>query len=161
MNPFSKIWFWLLILSIIGFILSFVFFETMGETATGNTSTPSWIWIIFILSVVLFIIAFILYSIDMNKYYCCLETAKASGELPSCPETKCPCPEMKCPEPKKPCPQPKKPCPQPKKPYPEQYVYMQPAQEQYVQEQYVYLQPQSKLQMQPTNVAPPVYQVRI
>ena len=133
MNPFTKIWFWLLVLSIIGFILGLIFFETMGQTTTGVNSTPIWIWIIFILSLVFLIVAFILYAIDLADYSRKMEIAAACGELPPPPPPKkieCPrkcvekrvveCVERKpkkidCPPPVKvtPCPPKRIDCPQP------------------------------------------------
>lgn len=94
MNPFTKIWFWLLVLSIIGFILSVIFFEIMGEASGGNNSTPVWIWIIFILSIIFLIVAFILYIIDLMAYNHNIEIAEACGELP--PKKKIECPKKKC-----------------------------------------------------------------
>lgn len=97
MNPFTKIWFWLLILSIIGFVLTFIFFETMGQTSSGNNSTPGWIWIIFILSIIFFIVAFILYAIDLSAYHRRMEIAEACGELPPPPpKKKIECPKREC-----------------------------------------------------------------
>lgn len=97
MNPFTKIWFWLLILSIIGFVLTFIFYETMGQTTSGNNSTPGWIWIIFILSIIFFIVAFILYAIDLAAYHRRMEIAEACGELPpSPPKKKIECPKREC-----------------------------------------------------------------
>lgn len=98
MNPFTKVWFWLLLLSILGFIITFILFETMGLTVTGEETASAWIWIVFIVSVILVIIAFILYSIDMNEYYRQLEIAEACGLLPPpCPKKKIECP-LKCTE---------------------------------------------------------------
>lgn len=97
MNPFTRIWFWLLILSIIGFVLTFIFFETMGQTSSGNNSTPGWIWIIFILSIIFFIVAFILYAIDLAAYHRRMEIAEACGELPPPPpKKKIECPKREC-----------------------------------------------------------------
>ena len=97
MNPFRKLWFWLLILSIIGFIISFILFEQYGQTNTGNTSTPGWIWIIFIVSFILWIIALILYIVDVAAYHRGLEIAEACGELPPPPpKKKIECPKQEC-----------------------------------------------------------------
>ena len=96
MNPFTKIWFWLLILSIIGFILSFIFFETLGQTTSGSISTPIWVWIIFVISFVFFVAAIILYCIDVSAYYHYIEIAEACGYLQQPPPKKtieCPKPE--------------------------------------------------------------------
>jgi len=68
-NPFNKIWFWLLVLSIIGFFLSFIFFETSGQVSLNSNVTPTWIWILFSLSLIFFIIALFLYIIDIIYYY--------------------------------------------------------------------------------------------
>lgn len=97
MNPFAKVWFWLLILSIIGFILSFIFFERIGQTNTDSSSTPAWIWIVFIISLILFFAAFILYAIDVAAYHRRMEIAEACGEVPhhhlkrkiECPKKEC------------------------------------------------------------------------
>lgn len=87
LNPVGKAWFWLLILSIIGLILVFIFFELFGQLSPNNTTTPSWIWILFIVVVIIFIIAFILFIIDIIRYYRELEIAEACGELPPpCPK---------------------------------------------------------------------------
>ena len=109
MNPFYKIWFWLLIISIIGFIVFLILYEIHIVTST----TFNWLWILFIVSAIFSIIAFILYLVDAY----------------SCPK---PCPEV-CP---KPCPTP---CPKPcnevinypktyyeARPYPEPYVEIKP-----------------------------------
>lgn len=97
MNPFRKLWFWLLILSIIGFIVSFILFEVYGQTNTGNTSTPGWIWIIFILSFLFWIIALVLYIIDVAAYHKRMEIAEACGELPPPPpKKKIECPKKEC-----------------------------------------------------------------
>jgi len=97
MNPFRKLWFWLLILSIIGFIISFVLFERYGETNTGNASTPGWIWIVFILSFIFWIIALVLYAIDVAAYHKRMEIAEACGELPPPPpKKKIECPKKEC-----------------------------------------------------------------
>jgi len=97
MNPFRKVWFWLLILSIIGFIISFILFERYGQTNTGNTSTPGWIWIIFILSVIFWIVALVLYIVDIAAYHRRMEIAEACGELPPPPPKKSiECPKKEC-----------------------------------------------------------------
>ena len=116
MNPLTKIWFWLLILSIIGFIIALIGFETSGQTNTTNTSTPVWIWVVFALSLLFWIIALILYCIDVAAYHRRMEIAEACGELPpSKPKKKIECPKKKCVEKKviecvekKPCDKPQK-----------------------------------------------------
>jgi len=97
MNPITTIWFWLLILSIIGFIIGLIGFETSGETTGNNTTTPAWIWVILILSLIFFIIAFILYIVDLAAYNRCMEIAEACGELPPPePKKKIVCPKIEC-----------------------------------------------------------------
>lgn len=94
MNPFRKLWFWLLILSIIGFIISFVLFE---QNSNGNTAAPGWIWIIFILSFIFWIVAMILYIVDIAGYHHAREIAEACGELPPPhPKKKIECPKKEC-----------------------------------------------------------------
>jgi hypothetical protein len=97
MNPFRKLWFWLLILSIIGFIIAFILFERYGQTNTGNTSTPGWIWVIFILAIIFWIVALVLYIIDVAAYNRRMEIAEACGQLPPPPpKKKIECPKQEC-----------------------------------------------------------------
>ncbi|CAH6419979.1 Hypothetical protein HVR_LOCUS1036 [uncultured virus] len=97
MNPFTKVWFWLLILSIIGFIISLVLYERYGQTNTGNSSTPGWIWVIFILSIIFWIVALVLYIVDVAAYHRRMEIAEACGELPPPkPKKKIECPKKEC-----------------------------------------------------------------
>lgn len=96
LNPFKKVWFWVLILCIIGFIISLSTFESMGQTATGN-ETPMWIWFIFGISFLLWIVALILYSIDVAATKRRAEIAEACGELPPPPpKKKIECPKKQC-----------------------------------------------------------------
>lgn len=97
MNPFSKIWFWLLILSIIGFILALVLYERYGQTRTGASTTPGWIWIIFVISFIFWLVALVLYVVDVAAYHRRMEIAEACGELPpSPPKKKIECPKKEC-----------------------------------------------------------------
>jgi hypothetical protein len=97
MNPAAHAWFWLLIISIIGFILTFIFFEVWGGSNTGNANIPMWLWILFIVFFVIFIIAFILYAVKVSQYHKARAIAEACGELPSprkqsiveCPKKEC------------------------------------------------------------------------
>lgn len=99
MNPFRKVWFWLLILSIIGFIITFIGYERFGQTNTGTSTTPWWIWIVFGLSFILWAVALILYIIDVAAYYRRMEIAEACGELPPPPpKKKIECPKKECKE---------------------------------------------------------------
>jgi hypothetical protein len=96
LNPFKKVWFWILILSIIGFIVALATFESMGQTTTGN-STPIWIWVIFGLSILFWIVALVLYSIDVAATKRRAEIAEACGELPPPPpKKKIECPKKQC-----------------------------------------------------------------
>jgi len=96
MNPFVKIWVWLLIFSVIGFIAAFVGSEFRSQSASGEIVTPGWIWIVFIISIILFVIAFILYCLDIAAYQKRMEIAEACGEL--LPKKKMTCPKPKCTE---------------------------------------------------------------
>lgn len=96
LNPFKKVWFWILILCIIGFIVSLSLFESMGQTATGS-STPIWIWVLFGISILLWIVALVLYSIDVAATRKRAEIAEACGELPPEPvKKKVECPKKQC-----------------------------------------------------------------
>lgn len=98
MNPFLKVWFWLLILSIIGFIITFVAFERNGQTYQGQP-TPWWVWALFVFSAILLIASLILFCIDRANYYRQLEIAEACGELPPPPpKKKIECPKKECKE---------------------------------------------------------------
>lgn len=80
MNPIATFWFWLLILSIICFILALIFYEIYGETSNLNTSTPWWVWLLFFLGLILWIVALILYALYMDKCKRELAMAIACGE---------------------------------------------------------------------------------
>lgn len=82
MNPVTKIWFWLLILSIIGLIAAFIGFELLSPNGSGEIIVPMWIWVVFGISIVFLIISFVLYCIDMAAYYHQREIAEACGDLP-------------------------------------------------------------------------------
>lgn len=94
MNPFTKVWFWFLILSIIGFIVTIILFETNWQTT--DTSWTSTTWIVFAISIVLFVFAFILFIIDISAYYRDRDIAEACGELIPCPKKKVECPKKCC-----------------------------------------------------------------
>lgn len=53
-------WFWLLLLSIIGFVIFFVLYETNATVRAGG-SAPLWIWLVFIISLIVFLLALVLY----------------------------------------------------------------------------------------------------
>jgi len=95
-NPFKKLWFWLLILSIIGFITAFVLFERLGQTNTGNNTTPGWIWIVFLVSFILWIVALGFYVADAYAYNKKLEIDKACGLIKEKPQKIIECPKKEC-----------------------------------------------------------------
>ena len=68
MNPLTEVWFWLLIISIIGFIISFVLFETKNRTINGQTSIPVWIWVIYFVSIGLFAAALIIFCYRIYRH---------------------------------------------------------------------------------------------
>lgn len=80
MNVLKKAWFWLLLISIVALILGFILFETQGQTSSGKIVTPWWVWMVFGVAVALFIIALILYLIDVAAYHRQREIAIACGE---------------------------------------------------------------------------------
>lgn len=67
-NPFSTVWFWFLLLSIIAFIVSFVYLEVQGASANGIIEPAAWIWAIFGLAIGLFVLSVILYWVDLGKH---------------------------------------------------------------------------------------------
>lgn len=147
MNPLVKIWFWLLLLSIIGFIISLVMFEAYGQTNTDDPTTQPWIWVMFAVSFAFWVIALILYIIDVIAYKKRMEIAEACGELPPPPPKKViACPKRTCKEKiisectsQRPCDIAANPAPP---------VQVQPAQMQAPQAQPV------QIQAQPINVIP-------
>jgi len=103
MNPFTKIWFWLLILSIIGFVATIIMFETLGQT-----SDNVWTWTVFVISIILFMLAFILYASDYPHTKRC-EEKYTNHQLITSPCIQKMCyerREMECTEKKSPCGQP-------------------------------------------------------
>ncbi len=89
MNPLTEIWFWLLIISIIGFIISFILFETSGQIVDGKTVIPAWVWVIYFISIILLIAAFIIFCYRMHRHYQHLEMLEACyGIVPKLPAKK-------------------------------------------------------------------------
>lgn len=93
MNPFTSVWFWLLILSIIAFIVAFVIFETSGETNTSSSTTNPWVWILIAVGFALWIIALIIFVVSMANYHKCREIALACGEISPKEEKVIECPK--------------------------------------------------------------------
>lgn len=81
MNIFTRVWLWLLIISIIFFIVFIIYFEMSAykNTSDGKISIPFWVWVLFGLAVLFLLIAIILYIIDWNTYRENIENAKACG----------------------------------------------------------------------------------
>lgn len=97
MNPLMKLWFWLLILSILGILIALISFEAVGQTNSQNTSTPIWIWVVFGLGFLFWVIALILYALDVAAYNKKMIIAEACGELPPPPaKKKIECPKKDC-----------------------------------------------------------------
>lgn len=90
-NPFATVWFWLLIISIIGIITGLILFEIFRL----KTDTHWWIWTILGISISLFVISFIWFIVSMSNHYKKLEIEEACGEYPGKKKIKCP-PKEKC-----------------------------------------------------------------
>lgn len=106
MSALRSAWFWLLLLSLIGLILSFIFFELYGTTVNGVWTYPDWVWILFIVSIFIFALAFILFCMASLKKDCEPKAIPMCNEivLPQCMPTVPQClPEKpKCIVPEKP-----------------------------------------------------------
>ncbi len=89
MNPFTKVWFWLMIISIIGIIVSAILFEQYSQITLSQTYVPAWLWVILGISLVLFIISFILYCVEVAAYYKRLAAAEECGTI-VCQQTNVP-----------------------------------------------------------------------
>ena len=120
MGILSTVWFWLVIISLIIFIIAVWQFETKGQLNTNNATTPAWIWVLFGLSIFLLILAFILFIVWYRKQPVCKRTILPgimTDPCTGCPVDveysivpKCPPPNPcapKCPTPcETPCPPP-------------------------------------------------------
>lgn len=91
MNPFVKLWFWLLIMSIIGYLIAFASFEALGE-ASSYSEIPIWIWIVFALSFIASIAALILYSVEAYREIKQRKADIACGRIPAPEPEKIACP---------------------------------------------------------------------
>ena len=96
MNPLMKLWFWLLIISIIGFIIAFIAFERYSITNGTSTQTPGWVWIVLIISFLFWLVSLILYALDMANYHRKREIAEACGLIPPPPKKTIVCPKKEC-----------------------------------------------------------------
>ena len=61
----STAWFWSLILSIILLMICFILVQALSDVNNGKIEVPWWTWILFGLSIFLWILALILYFIDV------------------------------------------------------------------------------------------------
>ena len=61
MNPLYELWFWLLIIGIIGLIVAVILFEGYAAKGNGIVSVPNWIWVVFIAAIIVVIISCIIY----------------------------------------------------------------------------------------------------
>lgn len=96
MNPFVKLWFWLLILSIIGYLIAFSGFETVGQSMT-NQLTPIWVWIVLGLSFAASIAALVLYCIEAYREIKQRKIDIACGKIPPPQPEKIECPVVNTP----------------------------------------------------------------
>jgi hypothetical protein len=86
MNPLTEIWFWLLIISIIGFIIAFILFETYNQVVDGKIVIPGWIWVIYFVSIAILVMAFVIFCYRMYRHYQHLEMLEACyGVVPAPP----------------------------------------------------------------------------
>lgn len=88
MNPLYKVWFWLLILAIFGFIITIIAFENQINTAD---TTDLWVWLVLIISILFFIASFALYvtnyTMCKNLMDPCMANCIRPGKLePICDE---------------------------------------------------------------------------
>lgn len=68
MEPFSSLWFWLMLIAIVLIIVFFVYFDTEQSEETGDVTTPSWAWIVLSIGVAVFFVAFIIYYMVIYKF---------------------------------------------------------------------------------------------
>lgn len=75
MGYLNTVWFWMLILSIIVFIIAVYFFETNGQLSRNSDNTSWGIWVLFGLAVFLLIGAFVFFIIwyrrEQRLLACC------------------------------------------------------------------------------------------
>lgn len=88
-NPVSEVWFWFMIIGGLGLIAAIISYEILGGAANGSTSTPWWIWLLAVISFVLFFASFVLFCVWKGRYrhfikQCECRELEAKGL--SCPE---------------------------------------------------------------------------
>lgn len=82
MYPFLTVWFWLLVISIVLFIVAFVFLEIQAPNSAGNIEPAPWIWAMFGLAIGIFTVTFICYIIYLNQRRVEPETKKHATSPP-------------------------------------------------------------------------------
>ena len=84
MSIWTSWWFWILVLSIIGFIVAFSSYESLGNTwnPDPNATVPMWIWVVFGVSLALFILAAFLYLWAARREYKEHLCNLAAGKVP-------------------------------------------------------------------------------
>jgi heme/copper-type cytochrome/quinol oxidase subunit 2 len=68
MHPFSSTWFWVMLVALVLIIIFFVYFDTGQSEETGEVITPSWAWIVLIVGITIFFVAFIIYYMVIYKF---------------------------------------------------------------------------------------------
>lgn len=69
MNPLTRIWFWIAVIAIICIIVAYSFSEGVGQSFGNNDTTPTWVWIVWGVGLVLLVISFVLYCISASREY--------------------------------------------------------------------------------------------
>jgi hypothetical protein len=91
MNPFTKVWFYLLILSIIGYMIVFGAYEGTINITDNDSSSFWWIWILLGLAYALSIAALVLYCIEAYRDWKQYKIDLACGKI-AIPDEKIACP---------------------------------------------------------------------
>ena len=65
MNLFAQVWFWMILIAMIGLIVTIIILET--KLSDTHTDVPYWVWIIFGISVSMFLISFVVYAIELSS----------------------------------------------------------------------------------------------
>lgn len=70
MNVFSRIWFWLMLLSIIGLLALIIIFETYnnGSKEQFSSTLPAWFYAVLAVSFFLFLLSLLFYAWDSATY---------------------------------------------------------------------------------------------
>ena len=81
MNPFTSVWFWLLVVSIILFLIGFILLESTADGSVDGTSSTPWPWILIGIGFVVWIVALIWFAVAMGNWHKCREQAIACGDI--------------------------------------------------------------------------------